>query len=129
MHHRHEAWLAQAKRDLQAGHHSYDADSYEWCAYQAQQSAEKALKALLRFNGREVRGHTTYQLLDTIQTFLPVAPELFVAAQEPDQHYFRSRYPDSLASGYPAEQYDATIAGECIRYAGNILDFVEKNVS
>ena len=129
MPHRHEAWLAQGRRDFEAAQHSFDTGSYEWCAYQAQQAAEKALKALLRFHGREVRGHTLLQLLETVRDFLATSHELMTAAQELDQHYFRSRYPDSLTSGYPAEVYDEAIGGECLRYAESILEFVEKNVS
>ncbi len=79
--------------------------------------------------GVEVRGHTTYQLLEAIQAFLPVPSDLYAAAQELDQHYFRSRYPDSLTSGYPAEQYDDAIAGECMKYADVLLDFAKKNIS
>jgi len=127
--HRHEAWWAQARRDFEAAQHSFDAGSYEWCAYQAQQAAEKALKALLRFHGREMRGHILPGLLETIRSFLAVPPELLVAAQELDQHYFRSRYPDSLPSGFPAEAYDEALAAECLGHAESILDFVEQNIS
>ena len=129
MPHRHEAWLAQARRDFEAANHSFDVGSYEWCAYQAQQAAEKALKSLLRFHGREMRGHVLPALLETIRDSLAVPPELITAAQELDQHYFRSRYPDSLASGYPAEAYNEALAAECLRYAETILEFVEKNIS
>ncbi len=129
MPHRHEAWLAQAKRDLEAAYHSYSAGDFEWCAYEAQQSAEKALKSLLRFHGREMRGHTLVQLFETLQSFLTVPVELTEAAQELDLHYFRSRYPDSLTSGYPAEVYNDGIGRDCLRYAESILDFVNKNIS
>ena len=129
MPHRHEAWWAQAHRDYEAAQHSFDAGSYEWCAYQSQQAAEKALKALLRFHGREMRGHVLPGLLETIRSFLAVPSDVWVAAQELDQHYFRSRYPDSLASGHPAEAYDGALGAECLRYAESILEFVEQNIS
>jgi len=46
---RHEDWLAQAKRDLKAARDSLSSGNYEWTAFQAQQAAEKALKALLQW--------------------------------------------------------------------------------
>jgi len=129
MPHRHEAWLAQAQRDLAVAHLSFDADQYEWCAYQAQQAAEKALKALLRFHSYETRGHALLRLREVVQRFLKVSPELIAAAQELDQHYFRARYPDSLSSGYPGQAYDDSLGAECLRNATTIIEFVTQNIS
>lgn len=39
--------LLQALRDLKAARDSANSENYEWASFQAQQSAEKAVKALL----------------------------------------------------------------------------------
>lgn len=44
---RHEDWLKQADSDLCAAEDSASSNHYEWACFQAQQAAEKALKALL----------------------------------------------------------------------------------
>src|SRR3989442_11430119 len=60
---RHQDWLQQARRDLKAARDSASAENYEWACFQAQHSAEKALKALLRFHNLEPKGHTLIALL------------------------------------------------------------------
>ncbi len=40
-------WLTQAKRDLKAAKDSARNENYEWACFQAQQAAEKTVKALL----------------------------------------------------------------------------------
>jgi HEPN domain-containing protein len=66
---RHTDWLVQAQRDLKAARDSLDAGNYEWTAFQAQQGAEKALKAFLRYHNFEARGHTLVHLLSNVQDF------------------------------------------------------------
>jgi len=38
-------WMVQAEADLGAAKDSYDSKHYNWSCFQAQQSAEKALRA------------------------------------------------------------------------------------
>jgi HEPN domain-containing protein len=45
------AWLRQAEADLKAARDSLAAQNEEWACYQAQQCAEKALKAYLYLKG------------------------------------------------------------------------------
>ena len=46
------AWLEQAEADLRAAEDSAKDAHHEWAFFQAQQSGEKALKALLYSRGR-----------------------------------------------------------------------------
>jgi len=126
---RHEDWLAQARRDLKAARDSLADENYEWSAFQAQQTAEKALKALLRFHNREVGGHTIARLLKRAESIGPIPAELPPMARELDRHYIQPRYPNAFAEGYPGEFYDAQTAEKCIRYAEKILAFVESHIS
>ena len=50
-------WLKQADKDLEAANDSKETTHYEWACFQAQQSAEKALKALLLFINVDSWGH------------------------------------------------------------------------
>ena len=127
MPHRHEDWLAQARRDLQAAKNSRASKDYDWSSFQRQQSAEKALKALLRYQMDEKRGHDLLDLVKMLKKKVPVTVSR--ASRRLNQQYFRSRYPDSLLEGYPAEFYNEKIAQECITDAETILAFVEANVS
>ena len=93
-----------------------------------QQAAEKALKALLRYNNLEVGGHTLVHLLERVREFTRVDEELIGKARELDGHYIRPRYPNSFAEGYPGEFYDKAIAERAIEYAQAILGFVEERI-
>jgi len=129
MPHRHEDWFAQAQRDLKAAQNSLASQDYEWCSYQCQQSAEKALKALLRYRGEEERGHNLPHLVKLLAQVVSVPEIVFSASLRLNKQYFRSRYPDSITEGYPAEFYNEKIANECIEDAKTIFAFVQKNIS
>ncbi len=121
-------WLFQAQRDIKAARDSLNAGNYEWTAFQAQQGAEKALKALLRCYNHEARGHTLVHLLETAQRLITVPPELWPKARELDRHYIQPRYPNGFSSGYPAEFYDRETAERALTYATEILEFVQDHV-
>lgn len=125
---RHADWLAQARRDLKAARDSFADGNYEWCAFQAQQAAEKALKALLRFHHREIHGHTLVRLLKQIEDIGPIPADLPAMARELDRHYIQPRYPNAFAEGYPGEFYDEETATRCLQYAEAILAFVENRI-
>jgi len=126
---RYEDWLAQGERDLVAAEESVRAGFYEWAAFQAQQGAEKALKALLRYHHHEARGHTLVHLLEIVQSLLPVPSEAWVWARELDRHYIQPRYPNGFAAGYPAEFYDRDTAQRAVEYGKAILQFVRENLA
>jgi HEPN domain-containing protein len=125
---RHQDWLEQARRDLKAARDSASAENYEWACFQAQQSAEKALKALLRFHNIEPKGHTIITLLQHASTFAPPPQGLGSVARELDRHYIQPRYPNGFASGYPAQFYDLSSAGSAIDRAQQILVYVEGHI-
>ena len=56
-------WLAQAERDLEQARDSQGAGRHEWACFAAQQSAEKATKALHLALGQEAWGHVIARLL------------------------------------------------------------------
>jgi HEPN domain-containing protein len=122
---RYRDWLLQAQRDIKAARDSLKAGNYEWTAFQAQQGAEKAVKALLRYHNHEARGHTLVHLLETAQSLVAVPAELWPKVRELDRHYIQPRYPNGFATGYPAEFYDQETAERVLAYGTEILEFVQ----
>jgi HEPN domain-containing protein len=126
---RHEDWFSQAQRDLDAAGNSMANANYEWAAFQAQQAAEKALKAVLLFFNREERHHSVVQLLNEAQKFAEVPQPLAEAARELDRHYIQTRYPNGFAEGYPAQYYDEKLATECVSHARNLVEFANRIIA
>ena len=120
--------MAQAKRDLKAARDSLADENYEWVCFQSQQSAEKALKALLRFHNQEAKGHTIIQLLAAASQFEATPVGMQARARELDRHYIQPRYPNGFAAGYPGEFYDAQTAAAAVEHVDAILQFVETHV-
>jgi len=117
-------WFTQALRDFKAARDSFEDGNYEWSCFQAQQAAEKALKALLYAYGRGVWGHSLVELLNYLRDVAEVSEELYVIARGLDRHYIPSRYPNAFESGYPGMYYDKPTAERAIRDAEVILDFI-----
>ncbi len=126
---RYRDWLAQAERDLAAAENSIQAGYHEWAAFQAQQGAENALKALLRYYQQEARGPTLVHFLDVLQSFVPVPPDLWHWARELDRHHIQPRYPNGFATGHPAEFYDAKTAPQALDDGRKILRFVQQQLA
>lgn len=137
---RYKDWLDQAKKDLEAANSSLKSGHFEWCCFQAQQSAEKALKALLLSLNMETWGHSLIQLLKKWKKVIEADhkdssslehdeyEKLFNKCQELDRHYIQPRYPNGFASGHPAEYYNEQIALRCIKDARIIVRFVEREI-
>jgi HEPN domain-containing protein len=114
---------------LDAAGNSLAHGNYEWAAFQAQQAAEKALKAVLLFFNREERHHSVVQLLNEVQRFAGVPQPLAEAARELDRHYIQTRYPNGFAEGYPAQYYDEKLATECVSHARNVIEFANRIIT
>ena len=114
-------WMAQAKRDLKAAKDSLEDGNHEWACFQAQQAAEKALKALLLGLGHGAWGHSLVELLGELSGIYEDASGLLVKARELDRHYIPARYPNAFESGYPGMYYDEETARRAIMCAEEIL--------
>jgi len=119
-------WLFQALRDLKAAKDSTNAGNYEWASFQAQQSAEKAVKALLHGLGMGAWGHSLVELLEALKN--QGIEEVIVYARELDRHYIPSRYPNSYESGYPAMYYDKETAERAINYCEAIINWARMHL-
>jgi HEPN domain-containing protein len=120
-------WYAQAERDLEHAAASAEAGRHEWACFAAQQSAEKAVKALHLSRGQEAWGHVVARLLRELPVTVPA--DLVEKAKVLDNVYVPSRYPNGHPEGAPFEHYGPLQSGETIRYAREILDFVRSQMA
>ena len=96
--------------------------------FQAQQSAEKSLKALLYARGfRKILTHSVYELTREVGAFEPSFP---AGAKALDSACIMTRYPDSIVGNLtPSEYYDREDAEECIEYADSICSAARRSLS
>jgi HEPN domain-containing protein len=127
MPHRADDWFAQAERDLEQAAESRAAGRHEWACFAAQQSAEKAVKALHLHFGQEAWGHVVARLLSD----LPQAPpdELVERGRVLDNFYVPTRYPNGHPSGAPFEHYGPIQSEQAITYAREIVAFVRAEMA
>lgn len=122
MSNRSKDWLAQSVRDLEHARSSKLEGRHEWACFAAQQSAEKAVKALHLSLGQEASGHVVARLLMELPS--PPPENLIEKAKVLDNFYIPTRYANGHPEGAPFEHYGAIQSAEAIRYAGEILEFV-----
>ncbi len=120
-------WLNQSKRDLEESEDSMNNGKYEWACFAAQQSAEKAVKALYHSLNREIWSHSISRMLSQLDVF-NIDNEIIEKSKELDRVYIGSRYPDYYTEGSPYEYYSIEDARRCLNYAREIYEFCYKNI-
>lgn len=122
-------WLAQAHRDLEQAQDSRVARRHEWACFAAQQAAEKAVKALHLRLGQEVLGHVVAYLLRELPKTFAGLDDLIEKGRVLDNFYIPARYPNSHPAGAPFEHYGPLQSEEAIRYAREIIEFVDSQMA
>ncbi|MGB9877422.1 MAG: HEPN domain-containing protein [bacterium] len=122
-------WLRQAERDLQHARNSLASADYEWACFAAQQSAEKAVKALHQHLGREAIGHSVLKLLRDLGEELGIEERLLKIGADLDKYYIPTRYPNGFFSGAPMDYFHREDAEEAIMNAEEILRFVKGKIN
>lgn len=119
-------WLRQSEADLEAAKVSLGAGRFEWACFQAQQSAEKALKAFLYDKGRtSILTHALDELVRECQKIDPTFAQVAEQAHLLALFYIPTRYPNALgAFQAPAEFYTHRDAQQCVNAATSVLAFV-----
>lgn len=120
-------WFAQSKRDLEQALSSQADGRHEWACFAAQQSAEKAVKALHLFLGQEAWGHMISRLLSELPFAVP--QDLISKGMVLDNYYLPTRYANGHPEGAPFEHYGKIQSDEAIRYAGEIAEFVRAQMA
>jgi HEPN domain-containing protein len=120
-------WFLQAEQDLNQAKASKTEGRHEWACFAAQQSAEKAVKALHLELGQEAWGHVIARLLQELTLEVPEA--LVEKGKVLDNFYIPTRYANGHPEGPPFEHYGSLQSEEAIRYAGEVLDFVRSKMA
>lgn len=98
---------------------------FEGAAFHLQQSAEKALKALLLSSGREARTHSCVQIEKMLGSLGVDTSGISKECKKLDGHYIMSRYPNGVG-GPPKDFYSEEIIKELEECQEKISDFVLK---
>lgn len=124
---RYMSWLLQSESDLRSTVDLIKTSHFAQACFNAQQAAEKALKALAFFRGADlVKSHS----LVTIAKDLKLNGELATFASKLDLYYLTARYPDALPeNAVPAENFDRTMAQEALRMAEKFLVRVKEELN
>ena len=121
----HEAqrWLKQAGVDLGAAQALSEPFPALAC-FHAQQTAEKALKAILYATGeRPVLGHGVGELGGRVVKLDPEYEGLRREVAKLDRYYIATRYPNGLPEGAdPGEAFDASDSKAAVEVAGRVLE-------
>ena len=121
-------WFRQAERDLDHARRSAEAGDHEWACFAAQQSAEKALKALHQSRGGEGWGHSVIRLLDQLSRIVPTGDDLALAAAYLDKLYIPTRYPNGFAEGAPLDYFGEEDSRGAVERAERILEFCRRHL-
>jgi len=122
--HRAGLWLAQAEDDLRAARLLQGGGHAAQACFQAQQVGEKAIKALLAADDRDLRSHSLTALLrelgeDPAQRWQRPARLL-------DKLYAPTRYPDALGDELPADVFGPEDAAAALEAATALLNWARE---
>ena len=120
-------WLLQAERDLEQAKSSQSEDRHEWACFAAHQAAEKALKALHLFHAQEAWGHVVARLISELP--FECDQELIDMGKVLDNFYIPTRYANGHPQGAPFEHYGQLQSREAIKYAREIIEFVNSQMA
>jgi HEPN domain-containing protein len=115
--------MDEAEGDLKHAISATENGFHNWACFSAQQSAEKAIKAVFQKIGAIAWGHSVADLLKELSKIHPVSDELLDKALELDKSYISARYPDAHPSGSPRSRYTQGEARRLIEYAEGIFQF------
>ena len=120
-------WFDQAQRDLEQAGSSQKDGRHEWACFAAQQSADKAVKALHLFLKQEAWGHVVARLLNELP--ITVSEDLMDKAKVLDGFYIPTRCASGHPEGAPFEHYGKIQSRDAIDYAGEILEFIRSKMA
>lgn len=120
-----QRWLRQARQDLHWTRHLAEEGAYHLACFLAQQVAEKALKAFLYAQGKEiVLGHSVERLCSDATAFDVQFREHARSWSILDGYYIPTRYPNSLPGGIPADVYTKDAADRAVALADEVVGVV-----
>ncbi len=128
----HEAqrWLITAQQDLLAAKSLSENRYYAHACFFAQQSGEKALKALWHLHDREPRGSSLVHLVTEFPDASSISgtDEWIYRAAALDRYYIPTRYPDGLPDLTPHQCYFKQDADSAILMAATFVEVAQKEI-
>jgi HEPN domain-containing protein len=121
-------WFRQAEADLRHARHAADDGDFEWAAFAAQQSAEKAIKALFQNLHLDAWGHTLSLLLTALPEDAAAPGPIVDAGKRLDKHYIPTRYPNGFDRGAPVDFYTRGEADQAVADAEHIVEFCRHQI-
>ncbi len=113
-------WWKQAEKDLKAANDSFKTDNLDWASFQAQQAAEKALKALfLKKYKKLIKTHDLFLLAKRLDS----PEEITTLCKKLSPVYVETRYPD-VQGGW--RKFSREEVREDIENAEKIVQWVKK---
>lgn len=108
-----------------------NAGLHNWACFLAEQSAQLAIKGLLRGIGSTGWGHDLVELGEALAKELgeDLHPDLQSALQRLSRHYIPARYPDAYRSGSPGGHYGIQDTKQARADADRVLDVVDSTWS
>ena len=119
--HRASLWLRQAQDDLRAARLLQEGGQAAQACFLAQQVGEKAIKALLAADDRDLRSHSLKALLQELDQ--AHAQRWQRQARVLDKLYAPTRYPDALGDELPADVFGPEDGASALRAAEELLDW------
>lgn len=126
---RDQDWLKQAASDLDFAGQAASMGHHEWACFVAQQSAEKAVKALHLSFDQEAWGHDIVGLLEELPAEASARAELIEKGRVLDNLYIPTRYPNSHPSGPPFQHYGPLQSEGAISHAREIFEFARAQMA
>lgn len=121
-----ERWLKQAQNDLAAAYTLLGNGFHAQACFFSQQVAEKALKALVYFQGaRFVLEHSVKEILQGLVIRYPQLAKHAETAGRLDLYYLSPRYPNAVPGLAPFQVFTKEQAKEAVDGAGAIVREVE----
>ena len=122
-------WMDEAEGDLEHARSDMERGYHNWACFSAQQSAEKAAKAVFQKMGAEAWGHSVADLLNELAKRYNVPEEYVNGALELDKAYIPTRYPNAHPSGSARRRYTKEEARRLIEHAEKIFKFCSNLLS
>lgn len=126
---RYKDWIEEAERDLEKTRLDIQYEYYNWACFTAQQSAEKAAKALCMKLGFDTWGHSITNTLKLLKEKIEVPQEVIEQAQLLDTFYIPTRYPNGFSIGKPSDYYNEKIAREALHACEKVVGFCKININ
>jgi HEPN domain-containing protein len=122
---RHLDWMAQAESDFQVAKRLHSSEDYKWCCFVCQQSAGKAVKALIESKNGKAKVHSISKMLKALGVD---DHQILIAARRLEHHYTQPRYPNGFEEGYPRQYYGIEEAEQALSDVELIIQYCRKNL-